>query len=445
MGSRPAHPNQHGVACPWGRAAPTLPAAPPAHSHLSHEAALSHSGPDSHSLVHRGPRSLRPGSLRLRSRPPPHAARRPRPLAPTPPLVHTGLTPLSRAPPARPLRGGQLRPREEEAPAPGRGARALPRPAAAGLTFMSRRPAGPPSRAAGRRSPAPPEVPPQDARALRRCATPVPRRHRHAGHAGAGPRGRSLNWAGPDAGLGAGRRGKSRGEGRGLAWTRGVVKWAGPRSWAVHGPRVLCGVVSAPLPVVSRVAARGRGSGGRGGPLVGTAACPGGGPLASAAHALPRSLCALCDDSAAARCDHQGAPEAPDPQPGVGAWRRGPRRTGLTGFHDLLSWTRESPLQAFLLPFWWPPPSLACLHRPPHLPAGVPLSPRLQSSSRSWWCPHAAWSRDTKPHMRCLCACLQEQRHHLAGAKRTSLSQLPEGGVRPGVAGTRPWPAVLLT
>lgn len=74
---------------------------------------------------------------------------------------------------------------------------------------------------------------------------------------------------------------------------------------------------------------------------MGIAACPGGGPLASPALALPGSLCALGDASAAARCDHQGAPEAPEPQPGVGAWPRGPRGTGLPGSHGLLSWTRN--------------------------------------------------------------------------------------------------------
>lgn len=58
-GSSPVHPNLQGVACPWGRGGSHSPGAPPAHRHLSHGAALSHSGPHSHSLVHTGPRSLR--------------------------------------------------------------------------------------------------------------------------------------------------------------------------------------------------------------------------------------------------------------------------------------------------------------------------------------------------------------------------------------------------
>lgn len=58
-GVQPVHPNQQGVASPGLRAATTLPASAPAHSHLPRQAVLSHSGCYPHTLVHTGPRSRR--------------------------------------------------------------------------------------------------------------------------------------------------------------------------------------------------------------------------------------------------------------------------------------------------------------------------------------------------------------------------------------------------
>lgn len=48
----------------------------------------------------------------------------------------------------------------------------------------------------------------------------------------------------------------------------------------------------------------------------------------------------------------------------MGGWPRVQPRTDLTRLQVLLSWTWESPLQAFRLPLWSPPPRLALLgHR----------------------------------------------------------------------------------
>lgn len=93
------------------------------------------------------------------------------------------------------------------------------------------------------------------------------------------------------------------------------------------------------------------------GSLLGIAACPAGAPLLSPALALLGSEAPSATSVLQPRGGHQRVP-------GVGGWPRVQPRTDLTRLQVLLSWTWESPLQAFLLPLWSAPPRLALLgHR----------------------------------------------------------------------------------
>lgn len=120
--------------------------------------------------------------------------------------------------------------------------------------------------------------------------------------------------------------------------------------WGTERPRAGCSAGPGLSGEPDSLAAWGQGSRRSRGSLVGIAACPGRGPLAPPAHALPGSPCSLCDASAAAACDRQGAPEAPDPQPGVGEWASG--RVAKGNAQDRPHPLPRSFLQALLLPLW---------------------------------------------------------------------------------------------